>query len=228
LRSPLAFALLVLAAACSDPAPPPSDGGADAGDGGGGGPHGCTTGFVGDEAKAPELVITVLGAVSAAGATPVTDGDTVPLIFPPQGGRVIFAGARARNVAACGATLTGALRDKTTKQVRLDARTVNLIPASDGWVETDATDYSSFSNVPVCPNQWSTTNLYGTVYELEITVADRDGRSVTKTIDVTPTCAEPDNLAECLCICRGGYKLGEVCAADGGTDGGADDAGDGG
>lgn len=241
-----ALALLVLLAAvgCSDPGPVPSDGGTDAGteagtDAGDGGTHGCTTGFVGDQTKDPEMTLTVLGAVTGPGAaaTPVTDGDTVPLIFPPQGGRVIFVGARARNLEACGVTLTGAMRDKTTKQVRLDARTVNLVLAGEGWLETDPTDYASFSNVPVCPNQWSKTDIFGTVYELEVTLADRDGRTVTKTIDVTPACAEPERAAECLCICKGGYVLGETCAADGGAgdgglsdagDAGADDAGDGG
>lgn len=216
MRSALAFAFILAAAGCSDPPDMPSDGGADAG------PHGCTTGFVGDMAEDPEIVITALGAGTTA--TPVMDGDTVPLIFPPQGGRVIFAGARAKNLDACGVTLTGALRDPTTKQVRLDARTVNLTPASDGWVETDPTDYSSFSNIPVCPNQWSETDIYGTTYELEITLADRNGRSVTKRLNVTPVCAEPDRIAECLCICKGGYVLGEMCTdADAGAD-----AGDGG
>jgi hypothetical protein len=218
LRASFAFLATLAAAGCSSPGPAPSDAGPDA--------HtGCTTGFAGDPTKDPEIVITVLGTGTTA--TTVNDGDMVPLIFPPQGGRVIFAGVRARNVEACGATITGAVRDKQTKQVRIDGRTVNLIPTGDGWVETDPTDYSSFSNVPVCPNQWSATNIYGTVYELEITLADRDGRTVTKKLDVTPVCAEPENAAECACICKGGYKLGESCMdADAGADGG--DAGDGG
>jgi len=217
------FAVLVaLAAAGCSPGPSSSDAGPDA-------HQGCDTGFVGDPTKDPEIAITALGAGTTA--TPVADGDMVPLIFPPQGGRVIFAGARARNLEACGATLTGALRDKQTKQVRIDGRTVNLVPAEGGWVETDPTDYASFSNIPVCPNQWSATDVYGTVYELEITIADRDGRTVTKTIDVTPFCAEPENAAECACICKGGYVLGESCeAVDGGDDAGdgGEDAGDGG
>lgn len=216
------FALCLAAAACSDPPTPPSDGGTGGADAGS---HGCTTGFVGDAAKDPEIVITVLG--SGTTATPVMDGDTVPLVFPPQGGRVIFAGVRARNLDACGVNLNGALRDLATKQVRLDGRTVNLTPASDGWVETDPTDFSTFSNIPVCPNQWSMTDIFGTTYELEISLADRGGRSVTKKQKVTPTCAEPDLAAECHCICQGGYKLGMSCTdVDAGADGG--DAGDGG
>lgn len=224
-RSALSFGALCLAlfaAGCSDPANPPHDGGAGGGDAG---PHGCQTGFVGDMSKDVELTITVLGATAGGAAAEVKDGDTVPLIFPPQGGRVIFAGVRARNLSGCGVTLTGALRDPTTKQVRLDARTVNLQAASDGWAETDATDYSSFSNIPVCPNQWSMTDIYGATYELEINVLDRDGRQATKTLSVKPACAEPELEAECLCICKGGYVLGMSCAD---LDAGTGDAGDGG
>lgn len=207
-------------ATCGPDGPVSPDAGPDAGPDA---PHGCTLGFVGDKAKDPELTVTVLGA--AAPAVPIADGDMVPLIFPPQGGRVIFAGVRVRNVDPCGAVLTGALRDVQTQQVRLDARTINLLPASDGWGESDATDSSSFSNIPVCPNQWSMTNVYGTAYQLEISLTDCAGRTVSRKLKVTPRCAEPDGLAECLCTCQGGYKLGMTCnSADAGADGG--DAGD--
>lgn len=221
MRRRRALALLVTAAALGAPAcgpdgPVPPDAGPDA-------PVGCTLPFLGDRTKALEMTVTVLGAAGAAVA--VADGDMVPLIFPPQGGRVIFAGVRVRNVDPCGALLTGALRDEKTQQVRLDTRTINLLPASDGWGESDATDYSSFSNVPVCPNEWSKTNVYGTEYQLELTLADRGGRSITRKLKVTPRCAEPDRLAECMCMCQGGYTLGMVCdSADAGADGG--DAGD--
>ena len=36
---------------------------------------------------------------------------------------------------------------------------------------------------------------------------------------MTPECGQPENLAECLCICKGGYVLGESC--DAGVEGGA-------
>lgn len=221
-RSAIALCLTLITAGCSDPAPPPNDGGAGGDDAG---PHGCATGFAGDAAKDVELTVTVLGATAGSAAVEVHDGDTVPLIFPPQGGRVIFAGVRATNLSTCGVTLTGAIRDPATKQVRLDARTVNLLPAADGWAETDATDYSSFSNIPVCPNQWSATDIYGADYELEVSVVDRDGRQATKKLSVKPACAEPSLEAECLCICQGGYVLGMSCAA---PDAGTGDAGDGG
>lgn len=228
-HTPLA-ALLLAAAACGD-APAPSDAGADAGPGDAGPtdagpdviPTGCMTAFAGDETKEPEITLTVLGAGSAV--SPLEEGGVAPLIFPPQGGRVIFAGARVKNIDPCGVTLTGALRDLTTKQVRVDGRTVNLLLASDGVAETDPTDYSSFSNIPVCPNQWSETNLFGSEYELELTVVDRAGRTAQKKVRVTPECVEPDRLQECLCICKADYVLGETCGDAGAGDAGSDAGG---
>lgn len=222
-----AFAVVsMLSVAACGPTQPSPDAGTDAGADAGADaePHGCTTGFIGDASAAPEIVITVIGSEPVA--KDVSDGDVVPLIFPPQGGRVIFAGARVKNIDACGVTLTGALRDLTTKQVRVDARTVNLIPTADGLAETDATDFSSFSNIPVCPNQWAAADLFGVEYELEISLVDRGGRFVGKKIRVTPACAEPDREAECRCICKGGYVLGETCA-DAGAGGSAGSGGSG-
>jgi hypothetical protein len=218
----IALSALLTLAACSAPPAPPGDGGVDAG---ADAARPCAAGFVGDAGEEVELVVT---ALLGATATEVKDGDAVPLVFPPQGGRVIFAGVRARNLDTCAVTLTGVLRDPATKQVRLDARTVNLLGAADGWAETDASDYSTFSNIPVCPNEWSDTDVMGNVYELEITVADRGGRTGTKKLSVTPVCAEPALEAECRCLCHAGYKLGEACSDTGLPDAGAGDAGGGG
>ncbi len=164
---------------------------------------------------------------------PIHDGDSVPMIFPPQGGRVLFVGVRATNVDPCALQLTGALRDETTQEVRLDSRTINLSPEGDGWgasatsAESLSAAIPNFSNVPVCPNEWSSTDLYGNSYGLEVTIKDRGGRMLTQKIQVTPECGEPENLAECLCICKAGYVLGETCAGDGGQAGDAGDEGGG-
>jgi hypothetical protein len=208
-----AFAAVALAGCGPDPEPP-QDGGPDAS-------HGCTLPFLGDQAKDPVIQLVALDADMKL--VELKDGDPVALVFPPQGGRVVFAGVRATNVDACGLQLAGAVRDTTTKQVRVDTRTVNLLPSGDGWGASDPEDISTFSNVPLCPNQWSMTNIYGTPYELEIAITDRGGRKASQKITVTPECSEPAHAAECLCICKGGYMLGETCA-----DAGAPDGGDGG
>jgi len=93
-------------------------------------------------------------------STPVQSGGTVPLVTPPQGGRVIFLGVRATNVDPCAVKITGAIRDPATKQVRVDARTVNLSPSGDGYGVSVDSSISSFANVPVCPNEWASTDAF--------------------------------------------------------------------
>lgn len=189
-----------------EPTPPVVDAGTDV-------KVGCTLPFIGDSTKETELEIIVLKADYTS--TPVAEGDSVALIFPPQGGRVIFAGVRARNIDPCSIQLAGALRDLDTAQLRVDARTINLEATSDGWGSSSDADIASFANVPICPNQWSKTNIHGTKYELEVSITDRAKHKVTKKVSVIPACAEPENAAECNCICKGGYILGEMC--DGGV-----------
>jgi hypothetical protein len=206
--APALLALLALAAGCST-----SSGGARAADAG---PDGvtCPTGYLGD-GGAPTIELYVLqpdGTVTA-----IVQGGTVPLEFPPQGGQVIFVGVRATNVEACALQLTGALRDLATQEVRVDSRTIDLRPTGDGWGVSGMSGTASpanFANIPVCPNEWSSTNIYGNVYGLEITVQDTRGHTVTQKIHVTPQCSEPGLLQECLCECQTGYVLGQVC--DGG------------
>lgn len=210
-RAAIVSGLVLALLGCSSPsASPPQDGGP---------PPACTIGFLGDGGP-PDFSITVLRADDSV--APVTQGDTVPMIFPPQGGRVIFVGIDATNVDGCGLQLTGALRDLKTQEVRVDSRTINLIPTGGGHGvsgktgESVAAAIANFANVPVCPNEWSATNVYGTLYGLEVTVKDKEGRQLTKKLDVTPECGEPSRVAECECICQGGYVLGQEC--DGGTE----------
>jgi hypothetical protein len=151
----------------------------------------------------------------------VTDGGAVPMMFPPQGGRVIFVGVRAFNIDPCQVHLSGALRDPHSQQVRLDARTVNLRVTDGGSAISVDTNITTYANIPVCPNQWSDTDLYGNPYTLEMSLKDRAGRSLTQTLTVVPYCAEPANEADCRCMCRGGYMLGQTCGT---TDGGVADA----
>jgi hypothetical protein len=187
---------------------------------GGAPPVGGSVEYLGVEGGAPDFDLLVLEADDTI--APLADGASVPMIQPPQGGRVVFVGVRATNVDGHGLQLTGALRDLATQEVRVDSRTVNLVDTHDGYGASAAPGASaaaaiaSFANVAVCPNQWSSTNLYGNVYGLEVTIQDREGRTVTKKIKVTPECGEPDNLAECLCICQAGYILGQSCV-DAGT-----------
>jgi len=172
----------------------------------------CANAFVGDEAAAPEVVLTTLGADNST--QPLDPGGKVQMLIPPQGGRVIFIGVRARNLAPCGVQLLGSLRDPASGEVRLDSRTVNLQPTSDGWAASQDGQIADFANVPVCPNQWSSKDLYDAPYEIAVTVTDGRKRSGQSTMQAVPTCVDGD--AFCRCICGRDYVLGQSCAPDAG------------
>lgn len=182
----------------------------------------CTTGVLGDPMAEMDITLVALRADNVEEV--LSPGSPLPLIFPPQGGRVAFVGVRAKNLDGCGVTLVGSVRDGKTGQVRLDGRTVNLNRTSEGFGATALpgqsldSAISNYSNIPLCPNQWSDTNVYGTQYELTVSLKDRTGKRGTKTLRVVPTCGEPARLSECLCICRGGYMLGETCSRDAGAE----------
>jgi hypothetical protein len=152
-------------------------------------------------------------------ATEVHDGDRVPLVKPPQGGRVLFAGVRVRNIDGCSAHISGALHDPIGGANEPENRTLNLTKLDGGLVGSVDVDSSSYSNIPVCPNNWAKQDLYEKPFPLTVTVTDRKGRVASATFTVTPFCAEPALRDECLCICKQGYST-DVGCADGGVDGG--------
>jgi len=170
---------------------------------------GCALGFLGTPGKPVEIKLIARGVELVS--TPIEDGSRVPLILPPQGGRVIFVGMQATNISACGVTLTGSLRDLGNHQVRVDERTTNLAPTGDGWGASAPTDISTFSNIPLCPNEWASTDAFDKPFELTLTVKDPAGNTATKTIQIVPFCGEPQYAAECLCTCKLGYTLGQAC-----------------
>ena len=170
--------------------------------------------IVGDATQPMEVRILVRDETGAV--TAVSDGAEVPLVQPPQGGKVVFAGIRAPNLDTCGAVeITGSMRDGTSANDRivgLDGRPIDLVPAADGWAESAEPDQlSSYSNIPVCPNHTSTRDLYGQDYQLTVSVRDVSDRRGSASVIVRPYCAEPQFEAECLCTCKQGYVLGSPC-----------------
>ncbi|KYF82149.1 hypothetical protein BE11_25680 [Sorangium cellulosum] len=194
LAGPAFAALLLAAPACGDDEPPP-----DA----------CKLGYLGEEGA--DIQMEVIALDSSDVARPVSDGDGVDIIMPPQGGRVIFLGVRATNLSACGVKLSGSLRDTESGRVMSESRTVNLRPTGDGWGASVDADISTFANVGVCPNNWSGRNMFDEDYEIVVQVTDRDGRKVEQVRQVRPACNEPEFEVECRCICKHGYILGEAC-----------------
>lgn len=220
-----------LGAGCPDDGQSSGGGGAGAG-GAGGSPIVCPVGFIGDPAKEPEIEAFYWGADEADHA--IADGAVIDIIEPPQGGRVIFIGARARNLDGCAATLTGSFRDLTNNQVRFDTRNVNLEETSDGWGTVHLGDLSVYANVAVCQNSWSDQTIYDGSFELEVKLEDRGGLSASASFEAAATCTDkslggntgPTALEQCLCICKAGYMLGDTC--EGGGGGGAGGGGTGG
>lgn len=170
---------------------------------------GCKLGFIGDPNGQIEMRVVARGADELSHE--LADGDEVAMILPPQGGRVIFVGAKVNNVDPCAVILSGVLRDTTSSLIRLDERTVNLKPDAEGWGAPVESDISTYSNIPLCPNSWASTSLYDNPFELEITIRDRGGRTATQKLTVTPKCAESQFEAECLCQCQQDYMLGQAC-----------------
>jgi hypothetical protein len=202
----LAFALCAIG--CSPSDGEQSDAGVDG--------SSCGIGTIGDTSQDIAIEIT---SPTPNGDVVINDGDSLRIELPPQGGRVVFVGVRARNLEACSVQLSGALRDETSMQVRLDARTVNLLVADDGWGYTGpSTQIANYSNIPVCPNQWASTDIFDHPFQLEVTITDRHGRKGTKTVNVVPKCIDDVQFSRCQCICVKGYKLGDPCIVDAGTD----------
>lgn len=162
---------------------------------------------------------------------PLEDMSEVPLIQPPQGGKVMFVGVRARNVDVCHVTLRTALIDpENGGVVSLERRPVSLESAPDGWLEPVHLDGSdgmtahnlaaNLSNLPACPRAGLSKAITGEVYELHVTMETED-TSVDSVVHVVPRCAEARYLELCTCECALDYKLGASC---GGLDAGEPDA----
>jgi hypothetical protein len=185
----------------------------------------CATGYLGDPAKEIEIELRALRADGTDVA--LADGQDLAVILPPQGGRVVFVGVRARNLDGCAVQVTGALRDLGSKQIRLDGRTVNLRSEPDGWGTTgqgtvtnieDSAALGDYSNIPLCPNQWAEVDVFDQPFELEVLVQDRRKKTMKKVITVTPRCSEPGaKETACRCLCKRGYVLGETCGEDAGV-----------
>ncbi len=202
----LSFVLTIHLSACSPPPDPVEDGGVIGG---------CKLPFVGDPNAPMEMNVVAINPDYQLET--LEEGSDVSIMTPPQEGRVLFIGVRARNVNPCAVRLTGALRDPVSKQVRLDSRIINLQVTADGYGQSDITDPTigifNFANIAVCPNQWSSQDLMDVPYELTVSLTDKEERKVTKVMKVVPRCNEPGHIEVCRCRCDSEYTLGIDCSA---------------
>jgi hypothetical protein len=192
-----AAALALLLAACGDDAPP------DAGL--------CA---VGDVSADPELELVYRTADGTM--APLAEGTVVPLLTPPQGGKVIYVGARGKNVDLCGASLQAALRDPCTDRVLgIERRPIAWRLADDGFAEpAQPQEISDYANLPLCPNAGSSEDLDGHPAQLEIRFYEPGGRVTERILSITPTCADDEVPMLCRCECDADYELGFECPGD--------------
>lgn len=167
----------------------------------------CIIGDPDAPADAAELALvyrTVDGQIAD-----LADGDEVPLILPPQGGKVTLIGVKAKNVT-CRLLLNGGLSDSLCggSIIGREGRPVELEEGEGGFGFPAAPDtLQNYVNIPVCPTFGSTRDGDGQPYVLELraTEARRQGEDTARThvlsATVTPVCAEPDILEDCRCEC---------------------------
>jgi hypothetical protein len=146
----------------------------------------------------------------------IVDGDHLLMERPFQGGRVVYVGVRARNIAdGCNVTLNGAVRDAQSNFIMgLEERPTYLVVESDGWAAPVTPWTQTLANVPLCPNAAATRDLDGNNWQLELRLQD-GARRTTVTRSVVLECGTPVPFGEpCECECDSDYVLGGVCPAD--------------
>lgn len=207
-RSLLALAEFVtwtsLAGSACEPGPPPPE--PDAG------PERPV--FIGDPVAAAELELVYR---SAAGETvALVDGGEIPLILPPQGGKVILVGVRAKNVTQQVQINAGLFDDCLDPPIVIgrEGRPVRLIEEESGvGVPELPAELLNYANIPVCPSFASSRDGEGQPYRLELRLTEqlRPGeerpRTHVLTATVVPVCGEPEILDDCRCECDADFVL---------------------
>ena len=140
----------------------------------------------------------------------LADGDALGLAVPGQGGYVLYAGVRARNLQACGVTMSAQLVDGTTGQslTGLDQRQSDLTtPSGDYFLPANDELLFALPNIPACPDPLG-KGVQGKSIVLQVTVTDRTRfKAATVRVNVVPTC--PQSLqANCQCVCGPNYQAG--------------------
>ena len=138
----------------------------------------------------------------------LADGDDLQLVQPPQGGFVVFVGARVRGLADPTVQLASKLSDaQSGAEIANDGRVVQLKQDGDAYVP-DLRSYVNVSNITVCPANTS-QNLYDRAATLEVTVTElKSGRAGTGHANVTLRCAAA-TASVCMCQCAAGFMTGQ-------------------
>ena len=170
-------------------------------------------GLVGCGASAPGGAISVTPASYDAAAMTLTDlpsGAPIDLVFPPQGGFVLFVGGRVHNLADGNVEMRARMIDPGSQAVIAENTRVVALKrdAADAtsWIP-DLRSYQNVPNVTMCPST-STTNLFDVPLTLEVTVTElTSGLVGTATVPSVPSCRQTDarQLALCKYECAGNW-----------------------
>lgn len=192
---------------------------------------GCEQGVAGSLDVVPAW--QMVSGSGAAPLVPITDGDTIDLVRPIQGGHVLFIGALVRSASGDKGTIRAELRRGETdsgqplvtpgtiivfeeRSTQLAALPAGVTPPSDspGWRQLRA-DINDLANIPACPNFLPVEIPDHTLY-VQITYTDGRGNTGFASRKIVPRCTQPDPLERnnCLCECRASYTI-DRCFTDG-------------
>jgi hypothetical protein len=171
--------------------------------------------FFGDPDAAPEGELvwrTLDGRVE-----PLVDGQPLPLIRPPQGGKIVALGARLKNVG-CALTITaGAFDDCKGVFLGVDGRPLHLAwNDATGWAEpATPASLDNYGNVALCFNNNSGRDTNDEEYRFDVRIDDTADPSRTLTLSgrAIPFCAEPPFADDCDCECDVDFSFDAACDA---------------
>ena len=154
------------------------------------------------------VALQLIGVAENGSPIELHDGDALPLLVPPQGGSVLYAGARATNLRICGVTMSAHLVDPNGGGAlsNLDARSSDLTEEHGNFHGSPTFHLTSdLPNIPACPDALG-KGLDGKDAILEVTVKDYEGHTGKASVHVVPTCPASNKL--CTCVCGPNYHGG--------------------
>ena len=211
-------AWIVLLGACSGGFPEggvaadPPGGGAGAGGAGGAGGGGGAGGAGGAGGDGGSGLEVLAGAhTDGLPLRVLADGDVVSLEAAPQGGHLLWIGAKVRGLEKPSVRLHATLVDLETGTLLGEAEAYpDMVPlaAEPGWREPDNLSFTTFAMVPLCPGT-APFDLDDRPATLVVEVEELStGRTGAATVAVTPRCTMADPTS-CTCECEAGVTLGK-------------------
>jgi hypothetical protein len=167
----------------------------------------------GAAAPSPTAPLTVTPAGYDAAAMTLTDlapGGPIDLVFPPQGGFVLFVGGRVRGLDDGNVEMRAQMIDPGSQAVIAENKRVVTLQRDAADAGSWIPDLRSFQNVPnvtMCPST-SATDVFDVPLTLQLTVTElSSGRVGMATLSTVPSCrqTDPKQLALCKCECAANW-----------------------